>query len=485
MATSADSTAIGFMEKIMKTRTDIIPPIHQRTGKKETLDLEAICAFTAVGYFMSDTTYYKGHRSLPPASEVILDADGGIVSAQPYFQWHHSPRDITLAQAVEEFAEIFESILSENSDPIWTIPISGGLDSRTLVAAAHHLRRPFRGYSYAFRDGHDETMYGRMMAEALGFDFKAYTVEKGSMWNDLERLVAMNGCYSDFTHPRQFSVYDELRSMGGTFLLGHWGDVLFDDMHVPEDISSRKTLDIHIGRIVKSGGLVLGKRLWDSWGLQGDLKEYVTESLLSVYDRIDIRENNPRLRALKSWTHAIRWTNTNLGVFREFGPNLYPYMDNRMAEFICTVPEKWLSSRRIQIEYIKMRSPALARIPWQSHYPFNLYNHGLDRMPLNLPFRAWNKAKSLFTNPVRTTRNWEIQFLGPENEGRLRGMLTDDYRFSEWIPHGITGDFLEAFLTERTPDTYHPVSMLLTLSAFHRYLLSPLESEHMINRPVV
>lgn len=454
----------------MKTRTEIIPAVHRRTGRKGKLDLEAICAFAAVGYFMSDTTYYKGHRSLPPASDVELDADGGIVGAKQYFQWHHSPRDISLSQAVEEFAELFESILSENRDPVWTIPISGGLDSRTLVAAAHHLRRPFKGYSYAFRDGHDETMYGRMMAKALGFEFKAYTVEKGSMWHDLGKLASINGCYSDFTHPRQFSVYDELMSMGGTFLLGHWGDVLFDDMHVPEDISTRKTLDMHIGRIVKSGGLELGRRLWHAWGLQGDLMEYVTDSLLSVYDGIDIRENNPKLRALKSWTHAIRWTNTNLGVFREFGPNLYPYMDNRMVEFICTVPEKWLAGRRIQIEYTKMRCPAVARIPWQSHHPFNLYNHGLDRPPINLPYRLFKKAGAMISGKARTIRNWEIQFLGRENEARLKGMLNEDRSFNEWIPRDITGGFLDSFLNSSTPDTYHPVSMLLTLSAFHRHL---------------
>ena len=458
----------------MTTRTDIISPIHQRTGPKGPLDLEAICAFVAVGYFMSDTTFYKGHLSLPPASVVELDGRGGIARAEPYFQWHHTPRDISLSQAVGEFAELFESILSENKDPMWTIPISGGLDSRTLVAASQHLGRNYIGYSYAFRDGHDETLYGRRMSESLGFGFKAYTVERGALWNDLEKMAGINRCYSDFTHPRQFAVYDELKSLGGTFLLGHWGDVLFDDMHVPEDVSPKAILDMHFNRIVKPGGLQLGKRLWDAWRLQGDLEEYMREALDSVYKRIDIKENNPRLRALKSWTHAIRWTNTNLGFFREFGPNLYPYMDNRMAEFICTVPEKWLSSRRIQIEYIKMRSPALARIPWQSHFPFNLYNHGIDRMPLNLPVRAWNKAKSILTNSVRTTRNWEIQFLGPENEERLAGMLKGDRRFSEWIPADITDSFLGAFLKEKSRDTAHPLSMLLTLSAFHRYLHLPM-----------
>lgn len=457
----------------MEVRTDIIPSTHDRVGPREELDLEAICAFVAIGYFTSDSTYYKGCKSLPPASVVTTDENGLIEKAVPYFEWHHTPRDISLRQAVGEFADLFEGILEENKDATWTIPISGGLDSRTLVAASKHLGRPFKGYSYAFEGGHDETSYGKSMSEALGFEFKRFTVPEGYLWKGLQRLAVLNQCYSDFTHPRQFAVFDELKSLGGTFLLGHWGDVLFDDMHVPEGIPGDRLFEIHHGRIVKPMGLELGKRLWTSWGLQGSLEEYLRESLLTTFRRIDIKESNPRLRAFKSWTHAIRWTNTNLELFRHFGPNIYPYMDNRMVEFICTVPEKWLAGRRIQIEYLKMRSPELSKIPWQSHLPFNLYTYGLDRKPFNLPYRAYNKTRLLVSGRRKTTRNWEIQFTGAENEERLRQMITGDKGFNEWIDPELSGSFLETFLGKSTPDHYHPVSMLLTLSAFHRYVHKP------------
>jgi hypothetical protein len=311
------------------------------------------------------------------------------------------------------------------------------------------------------------------MADVLGFDFKRYTIREGYLWNGLDRLAIMNQCYSDFTHPRQFAVFDELKSFGGTFLLGHWGDVLFDDMHVPEGISADRLFDIHYKRIVKPGGLELGRRLWRSWGLRGELEEYLRESLLTTYRRIDIKECNPRLRAFKSWTHAIRWASTNLELFRQFGPNLYPYMDNRMVEFICTVPEKWLAGRRIQIEYLKRRSPSLARIPWQSHLPFNLYTYGMDREPFNLPYRTYNKMRMLMSGKRKTTRNWEIQFTGGENEGKLRDMITGDKAFGEWIDTGLSTPYLESFLADPTPDRYHPVSMLLTLSAFHRLVHKP------------
>jgi asparagine synthetase B (glutamine-hydrolysing) len=454
----------------MKFRTDIVPSIHQRTGVKDSLDLEAICAFAAVGYFMTDSTYYKGCKALPPASVVTTDEKGRIVDVEPYFEWHYSPKDISLSQAVEQFAELFEGILSENKDGQWTIPISGGLDSRTLVAAAHRLGRQFKGYSYAFDSGIDETVYGRRMSELLDFPFDSFTIGKGVLWNYLEKLARANECYSEFTNPRQFAVYDRLKAMGGTFILGHMGDLIFDDMHVPEGISADSLFDIHWKRTIKPGGFKLGERLWKDWNLNGSFGEYLRDSMKSTFDRIDIRESNPKLRAFKSWTHVRRWTSTNLQLFTEFGPNLIPYLDNRMIEFVCAMPEKWLAGRRIQIEYLKKYAPGLARIPWQSHEPFNLYNYPLDKTPVNIPFKVLRKARQLMKGGRKTHRNWEIQFLGPENDARLREMLFGDPGFAEWIPSETTLHFLKAFGERQTPNEYHPVSMLLTLSAFDRYL---------------
>jgi asparagine synthetase B (glutamine-hydrolysing) len=457
----------------MTYKTDIVSSRHERTGQRDELDLEAICAFAAIGYFMEDKTYYRGFKSLPPASVVTTDDNGTILRAEPYFKWHYSPRDISLKRAVSEFADLFEGILSENKDDSWTIPISGGLDSRTLVAAASHLNRRFKGYSYAFRNGHDETMYGKRMSELLNFDFTSFVIESGTLWNYIGDIAGTNQCYSEFTNGRQYAVYDKLKSLGGTFVLGHMGDLIFDDMHVPEGIPDDVLFDIHWKRTVKPHGFELGERLWRNWNLTGDFGEYLRDSMRKTFDRIDIKESNPKLRAFKSWTHVLRWTSTNLGIFRDFGPNLIPYLDNRMIEFICTVPEKWLSGRQIQIEYLKMRSPSLSRIPWQSHLPFNLYNYRLDRAPINTPYRAFMKMRRVLEGRKVTTRNWEIQFLGPENEARLGDMLTGDTRFNDWIPAEISRNCLEAFLRRNTPSHFQPVTMLLTLSAFMRYLHKP------------
>jgi hypothetical protein len=165
---------------------------------------------------------------------------------------------------------------------------------------------------------------------------------------------------------------------------------------------------------------------------------------------------------------ATRWTNSNLSVFESVKPISVPYFDNRMCEFICSVPEKYLADRKIQIEYLKMRMPSLAKITWQDHRPFNLYNYHLDTRPFNLPFAVFNKAKRTISTKKFIQRNWELQFLGNSNETELETWLFKNLPFQELVSKELTASFYDKFKNKDSVYYSHTVSMLLTLSLFSK-----------------
>ena len=437
-------------------------------GVEESLDLPSICVFTALGYFLDDTTYFKELKALQPGTTTVTDTTGRIITSEPYFKWHYEPREISFKQALDEFTELFETIINEAPGDLLTIPISGGLDSRTIVAAALGSGKEVQGYSYAFDGGHDETAYGDRMSAQEGFRFHRLTVREGTLWNYVDALAERNKCYSEFTHPRQFGFRRELTEMGGTFLLGHGGDLFFDDMGVPEHMEEKLIFETVWKRLVKPSGLELGERLWNAWGLSGTFREYLQDVLAKSLSEIRIKEANPRLRAFKSRYYVPRWTCTNLELFSDFGPNIIPYFDDRMCRFICSIPERWLSGRRIQIEYLKRRAPGLAKIPWQSHYPFNLYNHRWNKAPYNLPYRLYAKARRTLSKRQYVQRNWELQFLGPKNKSNLERRLLSDPYLGDWIPRELTEEFLNLFHEKNSLRYYHSTTMLLTLEAFCR-----------------
>jgi hypothetical protein len=451
------------------TRTAIIPdkPVLGTIEGGRGLDYKAICVFSAIGFFLGKDTYLQNQIALQPAMEYGTDGAGKIVSEKSWWQWHYAPRDITLRQASEEFALLFERITKDMvADRRVILPLSGGLDSRTQAAALRGNKN-VAAFSYEFLDGIPETKFASAIAKAMGFDFRALAVPRGYLWDKIERLSEINGCYAEFTHPRQMAFIDDYLGMGDLFFLGHWGDVLFDDMGVPDDLPFDQQVEAVLKKIVKKGGVELGSALWEVWGLGGSFQDYLRGRIDGLMRDIKIDNANARIRAFKSLYWAPRWTSTNLQVFAAASPIALPYYHDEMCQFICTVPERWLAGRQIQIEYIKMKGPGLARIPWQAHRPFNLYHYHWNKTPWNLPFRIWDKAGRMvnqtFGKPL-IQRNWELQFVGGENEKKLESYLFQNKEFSEFVPEKLTRYFYQKFKAEDPVRYSHAVSMLLTFA---------------------
>src|SRR5690606_4545725 len=175
-----------------------------------------------------------------------------------------------------------------------------------------------------------------------------------------------------------------------------------------------------------------------------------------------------QIRAFKSLYWAPRWTSVNLYVFEAVRPISLPYYDNRMCEFICSVPEKYLGGRQIQIAYIKKRIPELAKLTWQAQRPFNLYNYQSNKFPWNLPYRVINKTQRMMTLKPYIQRNWELQFLGEGNQKQLEYQLFENIKMNAIIPKKLTEEFYQKFKSIDSVDYSHAVSMLLVFSLFSK-----------------
>jgi hypothetical protein len=457
---------------MQEIKTPILPvqPTFAKIKAPHELDYEAICVFVATGFFLDQDTYWKDEKVLRPGHLTSIDDDGYIIKSKPWFKWHYSPRNLTLNQAVTEFTTLFETIVEEQSCGKKVIlPLSGGLDSRSQAVALHKITADVSAYSYSFENGYDEAGISKKIAKSLNIPFKKLTIPKGYLWNKIKELASVNKCYSEFTHPRQMAVADQLGQLGDVFSLGHWGDVLFDsdiiNLQTENDIVS-----VLKKKIIKKGGVEFSEILWNHWGLKGDFQTYLNNRLLALWNGIEITHNSAKLRAFKSLYWAPRWTSVNLAVFQKVKPIELPYYDDRMCEFICGIPEELLANRQIQIEYIKQQSPKVAKIVWQDVRPFNLYNYHLHKFPYNFPYRVISKTMRTlkkYRKKPHVQRNWELQFLGDENEKHLESFLLDT-EFNKFMPKLIVEEYYRKFKNKDQVYYSHPVSMLLTLSLWYK-----------------
>ena len=448
-------------------RTEIVNWNNNLRGLE--LDGKALTVFCALGFMLDDQTFYKNIKTCRPATKYKLN-NNTILSSEQYWKWNYNPIDRKFSDILDEFTILLENIIkSKTKNKSILLPISGGLDSRTLFVPVKE-RKDLTLSSYEFENGFHESDTSIKLSNQYKIPLYVKTIPKGYLWNKLDQIHKLNNCFTDFTHPRQVAAINDWIGLGDSVLLGHWGDVLFDKQADSKNISYNEQVIQLKKKIIKPGGIELANDLWKNWGLMGTFESYLDNRLDKLYKKIKIDCPSARIRAFKSLYWAPRWTSINLSMFKTLGELVIPYYDDEMCKFICTVPERYLVGRKIQIEYIKKNCPEVARLPWQKYYPLNLYQYQRFNHSHYYIIRAVRKAKRILQqyfskSPDLIIRNWELQFLGEQNFIELKKNLLERNKFNKLIPQTIIRKYLDKFQTD--PVQYaHPLSMLLTLAVF-------------------
>jgi len=444
--------------------------IDWKFSSNKKLDKKAIASFCALGFMLDDDTYYDDIKVCKPSIDYQINENNQIISQQKIWNWHYSPNESSFNNIVDEFSHLLNALIKKkiNNKSI-LLPLSSGLDSRTLFVPVK-TKSNLTLSSYEFEGGFSETETAKELSQQFSIPLFTQKIQRGYLWNKIDELYELNHCFTDFTHSRQVDAINNWKGLGDVILLGHWGDVLFDKQANSDNISNDEQIIQLKKKIIKPGGSELANDLWKNWGLEHSFESYITERLEKLYNNIEIDQPSARMRAFKSLYWAPRWTSINLSIFSNAGQIVLPYYSDEMCKFICTVPERFLEGRKIQIKYIKTHCPEAARIPWQRYYPLNLYNYQRFKHPYYYFVRAARKAqrilqKYLLKSPELITRNWELQFLGDKNFIQLRKNLLERNNINKLIPQSIIRKYLDNF--QRDPVKYaHTVSMLLTLTVF-------------------
>ena len=441
---------------------------EQPISKTGSIDIRAVCVFLTTGMFLGGDTYFEDLKVAAPGTDYRVDPSGRVTNRATRFSWFSRSGSETEERG--EHLDKFEALLDRACGVAGrlVVALSGGLDSRTIAASLANSQRQVSSYSYSFEGGEDERRFGREVGGICDFRHRELGIPSGYLWDRLDRLSNATACYSEFTHPRQMAVIDAVDRMGDTLCLGHWGDVLFDGFGMPLDFSFDRLCEVAFSRFVKREGLDLANEVWREHFSDEDFETTLRNRFRSGLEQIEIEDPNARLRAFKSLNWAPRWTSVNLSIFRLAGSLVVPYYSDEMCQFICETPEPLLQNRKLQIEYIKRKSPDLARIAWQTHAPFDLYSYDKILKWQGVPARARGRLEQEWRSTTRGRRvryNWEGQFLGVENEARLKAWLLETQSLFDLVDKQQVIRVLANF--SRDPyANWHSVTMLLTLAVF-------------------
>jgi len=436
------------------------------SASKKDLDWEAIATFFALGFFLNDKTHFKDIRILPPATRYHLDKNYTI-KGERYWEWHHTvDPHRTYDETIVEYHRLLQQAVercTQNGHIL--LPISGGLDSRSL-AAVMPRHTSVQSYSYGYTADSIEISIASQIAHSKNLPFTAHVIQRYLFDRLPEVVTALHGS-QDVTQARQVSISKWLAEHGDIVLTGLWGDVWCDQMGLADGLPENTSLAQYACKKFRKRGSnwllkhVVGPQLgvkdWDGW-----LTDRIDEGLrrFSHIEDIDFR-----LKAYKTSQWAFRWSNASLRAFELGATPRIPYYDNDLVDFFCTVPTEFVRDRRLQIDHLKRYAPELARIKWQQA-DANLYwaRYGYW---LGLPRRAYQKVKRSVRGERAIQRNWELQFLSPEGRNGLEHwLLRPGLKIHEFVSPLRIKELIEDLFASPRADNGYTVSILLTFSAW-------------------
>lgn len=437
------------------------------------LDWEALRAFFALGFFPNDRTQFERVKIVRPAAHLVFDPSGRICTQTREWAWQHAPEHgRSFDDTVDAFAALFHQVVAEQvSGRRVAFPISGGLDSRSTVAAVLQpgaAAAEVWAYSYGYTPDSVETRIARQVARAAGLNFSSYTIQP-YLFEHLPAVIDSVEGFQDVTQCRQAAVTQEIAGRADYVMAAHWGDVWIDDMGLhgrPGPITPEMFAATAVKKFLKPGG-AQAAALFQERCPGGDLRQAVTEMVRAEAEVLpEIADPDFRLKALKTESWSFRWTTASIRMFQPGAFPLLPFYDPRMVDFFCTVPTEYVAGRRLQVEYLKRYAPSLARIDWQV-YDANLYWYPYHRSLL-LPKRAVKKMGRMLRGQKPVQRNWEVQFLSPEGKRSLEAhLLNPSARLMEHTaPAAVAGLLDRFFAGPSDKETAYAVCMLLTFAAW-------------------
>lgn len=302
------------------------------------------------------------------------------MSHERYWNWYHQvDENLTYSDAVDAYHELLTNAVRRClASGTAILPISGGLDSRSIAAVADNTRL-VQSYSYGYTNDSIETRIARQVAEACGFKFKFTKHVIGPyLFNRIEEITsALHGC-QDITQARQMSVNQWVSERADVILTGLMGDLWCDQM----GLASSPTEDV-VGSVMKKytkrGHQHLIAGMLGGGGQVDNVSEYLVDQIKSgLYHLEHINDLDFRLKALKASQWVFRWSNASLRGFELGAIPRIPYYDIDLVDFFCRLPTNFVQDRRIQIDHLKRYAPQLANIKWQQSGT-NLYQVHLKK----------------------------------------------------------------------------------------------------------
>lgn len=338
-------------------RKKIDPPFNEEAGAE----------FLVTGYVTGNETLFEGIYQIQAGEYLIYNKADGSLKRSYYHRYLHGnhfsdPEEVLLDRLDDVMIRVFQRLIETTKGKQLVVPLSGGLDSRIIVAMLKRLGvDDVICFSYG-KKGNREAEISRQVAEVLGYKwfFVEYTKEKLYNWYNSDKMreyFDYAGNLTSLPHIQDYFAINELKTLDlipkdSVFVPGHSGDMLAGSWIPYESLSNFTNANMFIEHTLNR-----------HYSLQ-DLQKMRNEQINSIFlnrirksiNDIDINNCENCIDAIELFNFSERQAKfivNSIRAYEFFGYQWrIPLWDNELIDFFSKVQINYRILQYLYIKYI-------------------------------------------------------------------------------------------------------------------------------------
>ena len=345
-----------------------VKAILQDETFKKIVDDRSVADFFSFGYILGNKTFFKEIEVLPPAS--IMTFDRGHASIGQYwdFDFIENNENHPEQYYIEKISNLLLQAVERQMKGSHRIgvPLSGGLDSRTIVASIQEKHYPLHTFTFG-KPNCDDVKFAQMVSRTLGAIHHFFDFKPDDLTLYAEKSVNITDGMLNCIHAHRMQTYSEIRNLMNVVLGGYMGDAIMgnflienpdeniDDFQIFKLLSDYISVDLLKDLFNDEYFPIFNKNLNSS-------KDYIVQ----MGKNIDTKSINNRLMYYNFRERQRRFILMGPILTRNSLEMRTPFLDNDLIDFILTVPTIYMINKHLYKKMILTIFLQLADIPYQA-----------------------------------------------------------------------------------------------------------------------
>lgn len=349
-----------------------IDAILQYDGIDRELNRPSISDYFYYNTLVHNNTFFRNIHLLPPAS--VLDVDLKTLTIRQYWDPDYSEDrvDVSYDDLLEEGYELWKNAIHkriEGKEKI-AIPLSGGLDSRLLVAFTMMKNKNIFSFTRDEKNG-DEHRIAKEVVKYFSIpEYRLYQFDGCSILNNLEEAVMLKG--GMVQHGAiLIDIAKEMGNQYDIFLNGSFAMGLSFTTHYfkEDEINKNFSIEEKITRISQR----CGERYFGQFAQRMLKKDFISQ--IKKYKGVNIKKGLENFNVYSDSFHKQkdlfliqtlkRRRGVGIDLWKYFVNDVLPLADYDLFKFYLRLPSKYKLTREFHYEIIRRKFPDLAKIEYQ------------------------------------------------------------------------------------------------------------------------